>query len=88
MKRIILLAAMALFVSASLSAQTPQKQQGLKKVYNEDINQLEQIDKAVAQARKEGKYVICQLGGNWCPWCLKFADFITKDVEISNFISG
>ncbi len=87
MKRIILLAAMALFVSASLSAQTPQKQQGLKKVYDEQINQLEQIDKAVAQARKEGKYVICQLGGNWCPWCLKFADYITNDAEISKFIS-
>ena len=87
MKRIILIAIASLLVSASVNAQTPQKQQGLKKVYNEDINQLEQIDKAVSQAKKEGKYVICQLGGNWCPWCLKFADFITKDAEISNFIS-
>lgn len=71
----------ALF-SASASAQT-----GLKKVYDEEINQLEQIDKAVAQAKREGKFVICQLGGNWCPWCLKFADYISKDSDITKIIN-
>ena len=59
----------------------------LKKVYNEDINPLEQIDQAVAKAKSEGKFVICQVGGNWCPWCLKFADFIEKDTTISKIIA-
>ena len=59
----------------------------LKKVYNEDINPLEQIDQAVAKAKSEGKFVICQVGGNWCPWCLKFADFITKDTTVSKIIA-
>ena len=58
----------------------------LKKVYNDDINPMEQIDKALAQAAEQGKFVICQVGGNWCPWCLKFADFITKDEEIAKLI--
>ena len=58
-----------------------------KKVYDEEINQLEQIDKAVAEAKTEGKFVVCQVGGNWCPWCLRFADFITKDSEIAQTIS-
>lgn len=62
-------------------------QQGLKKVYDETIEPLEQIDKAVEKAKKEGKFVICQLGGNWCPWCLKFADYITNDAEISKIIA-
>lgn len=57
-----------------------------KKVYDEEINTLEQIDAAVAKAGVEGKFVICQVGGNWCPWCLRFADFITKDTEIAQFI--
>ena len=87
MKRIILIAFAALFIASTMNAQTTQKQAGLKKVYNEEINPLEQIDKAVAQAKKEGKFVICQVGGNWCPWCLKFADFITKDADISKLIS-
>jgi uncharacterized protein YyaL (SSP411 family) len=58
----------------------------LKKVYNDDINPMEQIDKAIAQANEQGKFVICQVGGNWCPWCLRFADFITKDEEIARLI--
>ena len=67
--------------SVAVNAQTT-----LKKVYNEDINPIEQIDQAVAKAKAEGKHVVCQVGGNWCIWCLRFADFITKDTSISQFI--
>ena len=58
----------------------------LKKVYDESVNPIEQIDQAVAKAKSEGKFVVCQVGGNWCPWCLRFADFITNDATISNVI--
>ena len=61
-------------------------QTNLKKVYNEDINPLEQIDQAVGKAQQEGKFVVCQVGGNWCPWCLRFADFITNDSTIASLI--
>ena len=57
-----------------------------KKVYNEQINPLEQIDQALAQAKAEDKFVICQVGGNWCPWCLRFADFIINDSTINSVI--
>ena len=59
----------------------------LKRVYNEDINPNGQIDQALVKARAEGKFVICQVGGNWCPWCLRFADFITNDTTISKVIT-
>ena len=59
----------------------------VKKVYDETINQMEQIDNALAQAGEQGKFVICQVGGNWCPWCLRFADFITKDEEIAKVVN-
>ena len=65
-----------LAIVAVLFALTANAQKALKKVYNENINPIEQIDQAVAKAKSEGKFVICQVGGNWCPWCLKFADFI------------
>lgn len=60
----------------------------LKQVYDETINPMEQIDKALATAQSSPakKYVICQVGGNWCPWCLRFADFITKDSDIVKVI--
>lgn len=72
---------LTLFLALTLNAQT-----ALKKVYNEDINPIEQIDQALVKARSEEKFVICQVGGNWCPWCLRFADFITNDTTISNVI--
>lgn len=64
-------------------------QSQLKKVYDETINPMEQIDKALATAKSESgqKFVICQVGGNWCPWCLKFADFISKDSDIMKVVN-
>jgi len=72
----------AVFIALLTNAQT-----GLKKVYNENINPIEQIDQAIVRAKSEGKFVICQVGGNWCPWCLRFADFITNDTTISKVIN-
>lgn len=85
MSKRLFVAVVAVIVAMMAWAQEGQEQQ-LKKVYDEQINPLEQIDQAVARAKAEGKHVICQVGGNWCPWCLKFADFITNDSTISKMI--
>jgi len=86
MKRILFIAMVVVaFFAMTAHAQT-EGETAPKKVYNEQINPLEQIDQAVAQAQSEGKYVICQVGGNWCPWCLRFADFITNDSTINAVI--
>lgn len=82
MKKIIALALMALLLPLAACAQ-----EGLKKVYDESVDQNVQIDQAVAKARAESKFVVCQVGGNWCPWCLRFADFISKDADISKLIA-
>ena len=76
-----LLSFLIILISFSISAQN-----SIKRVYDEDINPNEQIDKALATAKAEGKFVVCQVGGNWCPWCLLFADFIDKDSTISKVI--
>lgn len=81
MKRII---ASLLFVVAF---QTGFAQEPLKKVYDETINPLTQIESTVAKARQSGKYTICQVGGNWCIWCLRFADFISKDADIAKVVA-
>ena len=81
MKRNVLTAAFALLLTVSLQAQT-----GLKHVYNEDINPLEQIDQALLKANSEGKFVVCQVGGNWCIWCLRFASFMSNDADISQLV--
>ena len=81
MKRILTIVVLAVALLATVA--NAQEQTAPKKVYNEEINPLEQIDQALAQAQAEGKFVICQVGGNWCPWCLRFAEFITTDSTIN-----
>lgn len=81
MMKVFVVALIIMLCSLQSSAQTR------KKVYDEEINPMEQIDKAVVKAQTEGKFVVCQVGGNWCPWCLRFADFITNDTDISNLIN-
>ncbi len=58
-----------------------------EKVYDESLNAIEQIDQAIEEAQASGRKVVCQVGGNWCPWCLRFADFITHDKEIADLIA-
>ena len=75
-----------LFMLAVCFALTTNAQNSPKKVYDEAINPIEQINQALSKAKFETKFVICQVGGNWCPWCLRFADFITNDTTISKVI--
>ena len=81
MGKTICISLLSVFLALTMNAQT-----ALKKVYNEDVNPIQQIDQAITKAKSEGKFVICQVGGNWCPWCLRFADFITNDSTISKVI--
>ncbi|MCF0198527.1 MAG: thioredoxin family protein [Bacteroidaceae bacterium] len=59
----------------------------LTKVYDEQVAPLQQIEEAVAKARSEGHFVVCQVGGNWCPWCLKLAAFVEKDSLVREVIA-
>jgi len=80
MKRLTLIALIMLLVASFASAQE------VKKVYDETIDPIEQIDQALAKARTEGKFVIAQVGGNWCPWCLRFAAFMEADSAITDIV--
>ncbi len=81
MRKIILALMLAFISTTNIMAQ-----EQLKRVYDENIDRTEQINNAVSKAKNEGKFVLAQVGGNWCPWCLRFADFATKDTDINKVI--
>ena len=66
--------------------ETKADEASMKKIYDEDLDPMAQIDEALELARGTGRLVMCQVGGNWCPWCIRFADFITSDNEIRAFV--
>ncbi len=55
-------------------------------LYDEQRDAMAQIKEAVAQAQEEGKYVFCQVGGNWCPWCIRFANFVEQDSAVNRMM--
>lgn len=79
MKKCLLLVFAALIFTLNANAQ-------LAKVYDESIDPMKQIDNALEEAGKTGKFVVCQVGGNWCVWCLRFADFIKNDTAVAKVI--
>jgi len=77
MKRLTLIIALALLAFSSYAQE---------KIYDEKADAMKQINTAVAQAQQEGKYVLCQVGGNWCPWCLRFAAYAVSDTAVHQVI--
>ena len=76
MKKILLFLSLVACVATGVNAQAV-------KVYDESLDAMEQIRNAVEEARATDRYVMCQVGGNWCPWCLRFAQFAATDSVIA-----
>ena len=53
------------------------------KLYNPSANVKKDIATALAKAKKEGKHVLIQVGGNWCSWCYRFYNLVEKDTALN-----
>ncbi len=64
--------------------------QDMKKfnLYKPMENASEQISMAVKEAKKSGKHVLIQIGGNWCVWCARFNDFVTNDTSLDSIVNS
>ena len=80
MNRKFSLALIAGLISLSLSAQQTVK------IYNPDADAKKEVATAVAKASAEGKHVFLQIGGNWCPWCVRFHKMISEDAKLDSLV--
>ena len=46
--------------------------------YDENADALEIITKALETAEQENKYVLLQMGGNWCPDCRTLGEYFSR----------
>lgn len=81
MKKIIFVAVIILF---SLSANSQEE----KLIYVPALNGMKQINEAITKAKYENKNVLIQVGGNWCPWCVKFNKFCKDVAQIDSIIKS
>ncbi|WP_370900865.1 thioredoxin family protein [Chryseobacterium gossypii] len=58
----------------------------LPKPYDPKADAQSDIEKLVAQAKRENKNIIIQAGGNWCIWCLRFNNFVQTTPELKEIV--
>ena len=51
-------------------------------IYNPNADVSSDISKSLIRAKAENKNLFLQIGGNWCPWCLKFHKIYVDDSDI------
>ena len=57
-------------------------------LYKPEENAKEGISSAVKEAKKSGKHVLVEIGGNWCIWCARFNDFVNNDKSLDSLVSS
>ncbi|AZA74668.1 thioredoxin family protein [Chryseobacterium indoltheticum] len=58
----------------------------LPKPYDPKADAQADINKLVTQAKKEGKNIMIQAGGNWCIWCLRFNQYAQTTPELKKMV--
>ncbi|HEY4788355.1 MAG TPA: thioredoxin family protein, partial [Bacteroidales bacterium] len=72
----------------SFSLFTGFAQQPKVSIYNPDADAKADIKAAVAKASAENKHVLLQIGGNWCPWCVKLHKLFHTDNTIDSTLKA
>ncbi len=73
----------AILISFSSVAQQEEKPH----IYNPEANAEQQIKTAVAEAAKENKHVLVQIGGNWCIWCVRFHNLENSNDTLKQLVN-
>ena len=57
-----------------------------QEIYDPQADASAQLEQAISKAKAQDKHVLLQIGGNWCPWCLRFHNFCTENQQIDSLM--
>jgi len=80
MKKIFLL--IMFLMSAMVNAQDKVQ------IYDPMADARHDLQQAIQQAGQENKHVLIQVGGNWCPWCVKLHGFFESEAVIDSILKA
>jgi thioredoxin-related protein len=83
---IALLIALTVTAKAQLTTAPAIKPTDTAKLYNPAADAKADIARAVKQVAATHKNVFLQIGGNWCIWCLRFNDMVSKDPDLNKYL--
>ena len=82
----LLFALMFLFLISNISiSQTESVYKQVDK-FDPERNPQEDLSNAVSEAKKSGKRIILDVGGDWCIWCHRIDHFIETTEEVKNYL--
>lgn len=59
-----------------------------KLIYNPSADAKAELQNAIQKAKKENKNVLIQVGGNWCPWCIKFHNYLETTPTLDSLVKA
>jgi len=81
MKKILL----TIFISSLFFIAYSQENQ---QIYDPNIDANKVLQLAIKKASKENKHIFIQVGGNWCPWCIKLHNFYTTNKSLDSLLNA
>ncbi len=58
------------------------------KIYNPYADARQDLQLAIKQANLENKHVLVQIGGNWCPWCIRLHHFFETSKAVDSILKA
>lgn len=55
-------------------------------VYDPNRDAAKDIELAIVEAQRSGKFILLDIGGDWCIWCRKLNEFFSNNEDINNFM--
>jgi len=63
-------------------------QESIVTIYNPNADAKADIQAAIKKAVAENKHVLIQIGGNWCPWCLKLHKLFNSEPVVDSLLQS
>ncbi len=57
-------------------------------IYDPEADAGHDLQQSIQLAGQENKHVLVQVGGNWCPWCVKLHGFFGSETVIDSIIKA
>lgn len=70
------------FFSVTISAQEQVH------LYNPDADAKNDLKMAIQTAKEQNKHVLVQVGGNWCPWCIRLHGFFESNTKVDSILKA
>jgi hypothetical protein len=57
-------------------------------LYNPEADAHKDLEIAIQKAQDQRKHVLIQVGGNWCPWCVRLHGVFESEAKIDSILKS